>query len=187
MAKNEKQRLFEIMSRIDSSYKPNLNENFDLSQQQILNDILGMNENPTDWWNKFIQYGKKGLLTASIVLALSMSSYATSDEKKLDVINMGLEMLDSDERMNMINFLIGYSTEVLRKNMRERHLDQKTSDAYYSLNSYLMFIRRTGRSFSLSDLRTPEQQETVKSILAERGGMDLNRINDYIELGKASN
>jgi len=105
---NIKKKLFERMEYLNPEFKNNtgfLNKN----EQIIINNIFSLNENSNNWWEKFIQYGKKGLLTAGIILSIAFSSQAQNEHKTDDVIKIGTQMINKKDADNVYNYIIGSS------------------------------------------------------------------------------
>lgn len=102
--KQNKERLFEIMNKVAGMP---LNENFD-SEKDIINDILSINEGENNILNKLINYGKRGLLTASIIIAVAGSPEAKENKISDDVIKHGIEYVDDKEdKIELYNLIIG--------------------------------------------------------------------------------
>ena len=101
---DNKKLLFERMEYLNPDFKQPTNE----SEQEIINDILSTNESVSDWWSKFINYGKKGLLTSAIIVAIAFSAQAQQQNKTDDVLNTGIEMTNNVEvKQDIYNFIIG--------------------------------------------------------------------------------
>jgi hypothetical protein len=106
---NTKRLLFERMSYLNPDFKKP--EYLSESDEEIINDILSTNEGVgNDWWNKFINYGKKGLLTTGIILAVALSTQASNSNKTDDVIKSSVEFVNNpDDIINVYNYMIGAS------------------------------------------------------------------------------
>ena len=103
--KYNKQRLLEVMERVDPSFNTQETGN---DEQAIINDILSVSEGISDWWNKFVQYGKKGLLTAAIIVAVAFSAQAQQQSSPEGVLKAGIEMSsDTQIKQDVYNFMIG--------------------------------------------------------------------------------
>jgi len=50
-----------------------------------------IDENIGTWWNKFIDYGKKGLLTAAILLSVAFSAQSQKQNKSIDELIKALK------------------------------------------------------------------------------------------------
>lgn len=104
MKKNNKQLLFERMNKVAGMPLP---ENFD-SEKDIINDILSINEGEDNILNKLINYGKKGLLTASIIIAVAGSSQAKQNKISDDIVKRGIEYIDDKkDKVDLYNLIIG--------------------------------------------------------------------------------
>ena len=104
---SNKQRLFEVMERINPDFKTPVDEAGD--EQAIIADILAVNEDANGWWNKFLQYGKKGLLTAAIIITIAGSAQAQQQNMTDDVLKAGMEMTQNkpEETKHIHNLMIG--------------------------------------------------------------------------------
>jgi len=77
--KTNKELLFERMEAVNPDFK-RPQENIPNSEQEIVNDILSLNEGIDNILNKIKEYGKRGLLTAAILLAVAVGSNAQEHE-----------------------------------------------------------------------------------------------------------
>ena len=186
MKKDSKQRLFEVMSRLDKTFKPVLNENvgggLSPEEQQILNDIVSVNESGGDWWSKFVEYGRKGMLTAAVVLALAFSTQAQSGGKTGDVIKTGIEMTQGNHETDLLNFLIGFSTQSISGGMENRNFDNNYYSGLKSVREYAI-TRRDGGSAELDDLG----KAALRAIYKYTNNIDANGIQDFIDFGATIN
>jgi hypothetical protein len=124
---SNKQRLFEVMERLNPEFKTPVDEAGD--EQAIIADILAVNEDANGWWNKFIQYGKKGLLTAAIIIAVAFSAQAQQQSSPEGVLKAGVEMSsDSQIKQDVYNFMIGAVHAGSENNVRDGKMENfKTS------------------------------------------------------------
>lgn len=102
MKKNDKQRLFEVMGKLDKSFKPPLNESVAMNQNEkaIFNDIMSETLDESINFNsalgKIKEYGRKGLLTITLLTAL-LTTNAFSQEQKEQIKNVAqTELTDAD-------------------------------------------------------------------------------------------
>ena len=173
----QKQRLFEIMGHLNPTFNI-LNESLSSNEQNIINDILSVNEGENDWWNKFINYGKKGLLTAGIVLSIAFSSAAQQDNKINDVINYGIENTLPIEKNDIINFIIGIATENLTLSMKNSDIDGAA--AYKELITNFTNKRDNKSSQELST-SAKKHLSIIKNLIKH---LDTDTINHFIDVGK---
>ena len=122
------QRLIEVMQKVDPSFKPKLNENNvkpDNREQEIINDILSTNESVGDWWNKFVQYGKRGMLSLAIITMIASSAQAKEDNKTTDVIKTGIEYVNNVENQDkeFFNLVIGIAEAYRKKALNDKNID----------------------------------------------------------------
>ena len=124
---SNKQRLFEVMERLNPEFNTPVDEAGD--EQAIIADILAVNEDANGWWNKFIQYGKKGLLTAAIIIAVAFSAQAQQQSSPEGVLKAGVEMSsDSQIKQDVYNFMIGAVHAGSENNVRDGKMENfKTS------------------------------------------------------------
>jgi len=195
MKKDSKQRLFEVMGRLDSTFKPRLNENVQNmsgEEQQILNDILSVNEGGGDWWNKFIEYGRKVLLTSAIVLSLAFSTQATNNNKSGEVITHGIEMVEPNYQKDILNFIISYTTERYSEMISQRIHNNVYPDMVYmkglrDLGNYA-FSKRDGMNVTM----TKEAQEVFDRMIEvfskkSGDGASADFIQSHIQRGERIN
>ena len=74
--KSSKELLFERMEAVNPDFKRPLPS----GEQEIVNDILSLNEGIDSILNKIKEYGKRGLLTTAILLAVALGANAQEDE-----------------------------------------------------------------------------------------------------------
>ena len=142
---NNKKLLFERMEYLNPDFKQPMNE----SEQEIINDILSTNESVGDWWNKFINYGKKGLLTSTIILAIAFSTQAQQQNKTDDVLNTGIEMTNNVEvKQDVYNFIIGATLAGGKDYIRSGKMDDFKSSS--ELIQHYMALRNDETPQSLS-------------------------------------
>ena len=89
MKKSSKELLFERMEAVNPDFK-RPQENVPNSEQDIVNDILSLNEGIDSILNKVKEYGKRGLLTATILLAVALGANAQSREYA-EIMRVGRE------------------------------------------------------------------------------------------------
>jgi hypothetical protein len=95
-------RIFESVNKVKIKA---LNESLMDNEQSIINDILSVNEDLNSIKSKIINYGKKGLLTLGILLAVANSVNA---ETASDVIDTGIEYLKDAPKNDFYSACIGY-------------------------------------------------------------------------------
>ena len=132
-----KKKLFERMEYLNPDFK--LNEDIGHNEQEIINDILSTNEDANNWWNKFVQYGKKGLLTVGIVLAVALSSQAQTSHKTDDVIKVGARMLSPEEANDLYNYMIGAG--LVMSNYFKKNVDTENVNACSEIIAHYMNLR----------------------------------------------
>jgi len=179
MKKDIKSILFERMERLNPDFKKpvELSEN----EQQIINDILSTNESVDNWWNKFIQYGKKGLLTAGIILAIALSSQAANSGKTDDVIKTGTKMVNNPNEINNVyNFIIGASLmlgEHFKNKMDVNHVKGANEIIYHYFK-----LRNNENPGTLSE--NAKQVEHMVNSLYNQYKNNPSKIQSIINKGK---
>ena len=174
--KDSKIRLFEIMGKVNPDFNVNKKE------EEIIQDILSPTEGVSDWFNKFINYGKKGLLTAGIVLSIAFSSQAANDNKTEQVLNYGIEHLSQQEKMDIANFFIGFTSEMITQTMRNG--DYETAKALKEISMYYDKLKKTGKRDSTLLSDKAHQIINIVNKRIKDNKITLEDINYYISLGK---
>ena len=214
MKKDSRQRLFEVMGKLDPKFKINesedpcwdgyeqygtkekdgkevpncipVNEDIrnDLSpkEQQIFSDIISVNESNNNWWNKFIQYGKRGLLTSAIIFALAFSPQAMAQNKSGDVIKAGIEMTDRNQEKDLLNFLIGFTTDEINRAKQTNNLDSYYYQGIESVRNYAINRKQSKESF-LDTLG----QSSLKELFNIHRELNKDEIMKYVEMGQQLN
>ena len=153
-------------------------ENLSNQEQKIINDILSTNENVGDWFSKFINYGKKGLLTAGIILSIAFSSVAQDANKTQDVIKQGIEMSDEQSKKDVYHFMIGLSNENASLSMKNG--DIESAGAFKEISKHYQDLR---------DNKTPNRlsidaKKQIKIMINMQKNLDENTILSFIQSGK---
>lgn len=172
-----KQRLFEVMQRVDPSFntqQPNDNE------QDIINDILSVSEGVSDWWNKFVQYGKKGLLTAAIIIAVAFSAQAQQQSSPDGVLKAGIEMSqDTQIKQDVYNFMIGAVLRANEFNMKNKKMERFKAGT--DLIKYYLDLREGRTPQKLSN----EADNFKTSIITtyKKGGINKDLVKTFTNNG----
>jgi len=146
----------------------------------IINDILSNNESINDWWNKFITYGKRGLLTASIVLSIAFSTQAQNNNKTNDVIKSGVELLkDNTEKNNVYSFFVGIATENSSLSMKNGDID--AAGAFKEISKYYQALRDGNKPSPLSSTAL-KYMKVIEKISNKISDTD---ITHFINFGKS--
>jgi len=148
------------------------------NDQSIIDDILSTNESVGSWFEKFINYGKKGLLTAAIVLSVAFSTQAKNQNKTTDVINHGIELLQSSEKKDVYSFFVGIAAESASISMKNGEIESSAG-----------FIELSKHYQSLRDNKIPDKLsknaikcfESIKNITKK---LDKNDFIHFIQEGK---
>jgi len=168
--KNNKQRLFEIMSRVDPSFNPN-------NEQDIIDDILSLNEGISDIMDKLINYGKKGLLTASIVLAVAFSSIAQQQSKSNEIIRVGNELLQTNEKQMVYAFMVAIATESTTLSMENNKIND--AGAFKEIALHYENLRDGKTTQPLSE----NAMSYLKNMVNIYKNLDKDTVDYFIKLG----
>jgi len=156
-------------------YISSLNE----SEQQIVDDILATNESADTWWNKFLEYGKKGVLTAAIILSVAMSAQAQTAGKIDQTIKMGIELTqDQNIKKDVYSFFIGMATENASISMKSGDID--AAGAFKEISKYYQDLRDDKTPTPLST----DTQKYVKIMKNIHIQLDQKTIEHFIQSGK---
>jgi hypothetical protein len=156
MKKSSKELLFERMEYLNPDFNRRLNENLNDKEQNIINDILSTNEGIGDWWNKFVQYGKKGLLTTAIIFAIASSAQAQQQNKTADVIKTGIELTQNQNtEVNKVlhNFVIGMAIIAGEDDMEKGRIDNA------KLKSEVIKFHMERRNGNTSNTLSPQAKQ----------------------------
>lgn len=144
---------------------------------RIINDILSTNEGFGDWFNKFVEYGKKGLLTAGIILTIAFSAQAENTNKTNDVIKQGIELASSDVKNDVYSFMIGISKENVSLSMKKGDID--SAGAFKEISKYYQDLKTGKKPLEL----TNHAKKYMKVISEMYENLDQEAINHFIRVG----
>jgi len=158
-------------------------ENFikkDLTKDEIdiINDILSTNEDFSDWFNKFIQYGKRGLLTATIILSIAFSGQAQNSNKTQDVIKQGIELSTDEVKKDVYCFMVGISTESSSMSIKKGDID--AAGAFKEISKHYQNLRDGKTTDGLSS----NAKKYLGVLTSTQEKLDQNAMRHFIELGK---
>lgn len=185
--KETKQRLFEVMGKVDKTFKPNnsnLNKNhtnLNDKEQQIFNDILSTNEGVGDWWNKFVQYGKKGLLTTAIIFAIASSAQAQQQNKTADVIKAGIELTqnqNTETNKDLHNLVIGMALYAGENYMKQGKMELQ------KLNSEVIKFHVDRKNGMTTNKLSPQAKAYEDTLFDTAMKMNMS-YDKFVENGKA--
>ena len=168
---NNKQRLFEVMEKLNPSF------NTQNSEQSIIDDILSVDEGVGDMLAKLIDYGRKGLLTAAIVIAVALSAQAQQQNKSTEVIKAGTEVLKNDQQKVIYAFMVGIAQESVSLSMKKR--DVEAASAFKEIARYYE-AKRDG--FTPQEL-TPAASTYLKVLFNSYSDLSTNQFNHFVQLG----
>ena len=151
---------------------------FTISEKHIIDDIFSSNENIGTWWDKFVDYGKKGLLTATILLSIAFSAQAQQQNKSLNVINQGTQMMQSNDKKDVYSFFVGISSENASLSMQRGDID--SAGGFKEITKYYENLR---------DNKLPEKlsQNAIKCLQVIKNlynKLDKNDVSNFIQNGK---
>ena len=148
-------------------------------EQAIIADILSVNEGMGDIVSKVVEYGKKGLLTAAIVLAVALSSQAQQQNKTNDIIGVSHKYIDNNEQQLVYSFMVGISSELASKFMKSGQ-DIENSGVLIEISIYYEALRDGKQPQQLSKLAASNALTLMKHFQ----NADKETINKYIEIGR---
>ncbi len=149
------------------------------NEQSIIADILSVNEGMGDIVSKVVEYGKKGLLTAAIVLAVALSSQAQQQNKTNDIIGISHKYIDNNEQKLVYSFMVGISTELASQSMKNGG-EMENSGSLIEISIYYEALRDGKQPRQLSELAA----SNAKTIMKHFQNADKETISKYIEIGK---
>ena len=155
-----------------------LKENYSNEEIMIINDILSTNEGLRDWFTKFLHYGKKGLLTASIILSIAFSAQAQNSNKTEDVIKQGTELATNDVKKDVYSFMVGIATE--SSSIAMKNGDVEAAGACKEISKHYQNLRNCESTTELSN-NAKKYMQKLDNI---RQKLDDNTIKYFIEVGK---
>lgn len=149
--------------------------NFSTTELEIINDILSVNEELGGILDKLKNYGKKGLLTLSIILALAGTVNAT---EATNVIETGVEYVDNVDKTDIYSALLSLSKGLLSEEMKGGADMDKVEGLKILSNYYLE--KRDGH-----DVKLPENVKVFQlSVLKHMKSLDGKTIKQLTEDGK---
>jgi len=151
-----------------------------ISTSQEIIDILSVNEGFGDIFTKLKTYANKGILTASIVLAVALSSQSNQNSPT-EIIKTGTELLQNNEKQLMYSFMVGISTEYASKFMKNSDIDN--SGILIEIAKYYENLRDGKTPLKLSDVA----KDRIKLLMIHYKNLDENSIQKYIQQGKTIN
>ena len=149
-----------------------------LYENNIINDILSTNEGVGYWWNKFINYSKKGLLTASIILSVAFSAQAQNANKTQDVLKQGVELSTKNVKHDVYAFMVGVATENISISMKNG--DVYSVGEFKKISKYYQDLRDNKETQKLSD--DAKKRMLLLSNIYKK--LDDNTIKHFIEIGE---
>jgi len=149
-----------------------------MTDKCIIDNIFSSNESISEWWSKFIDYGKKGLLTATILLSIAFSSQAQQQNKSMDVIKQGTQMMQSNDKNNVYSFFVGISTE--NSSLSMRNGDIESAAGFKEISKYYENLRdgKDAEKLSINAIKC------IKKIKNLYNKLDKNDISNFIQNGK---
>jgi len=151
---------------------------YEYNCEYIIKDIL--NENiASDVLGKIKEYGKKGLLTAAILLTLAGTAQAQNKAQAADVLKTGIEYVnDKSVKTDIYSALTSLAAKYTSFAMQERKIEE--AGGFKEVRLYYQNLR---------DGKTPQQlsemgKKCAKIILNSMKKFDNNMFNELIQDGK---
>lgn len=185
--KNPKERLFEMMQKVNPDFnhkiiKENINES-NPSEEEIVKDILSsINENSLDEGlgddvlRKIKDYGRRGLLTASIILMLMAN--VSGEETKKNIMDVGVNVIENNEKQLFYKAIIGLSTKYTGFSMKKS--DMNAAIAFRALTNYYI-DQYNGKTYDLPNiLDASSSGSLLKGITIGNRKINLLNYNDIL-------
>ena len=157
-------------------------------EKAVVDDILGELNNLQEIdlnkiKEKLKYYGRKGMLTLSIILAVAGGLQASPNISQ-DVISTGIEMVDPSSQTDFYNGLIGYIHTIKQKEFKTSGADIELIGALKELQMYYQDLRDNKTPLSLSKSAQAAQTAVFSEINKDTlqiGGVD---IFNYVTIGQ---
>jgi hypothetical protein len=157
-------------------------------EKAVVDDILGELNNLQEIdlnkiKEKLKYYGRKGMLTLSIILAVAGGLQASPNISQ-DVISTGIEMVDPSSKTDFYNGLIGYIHTIKQKEFKTSGADIELIGALKELQMYYQDLRDNKTPLSLSKSAQAAQTAIFSEINKDTlqiGGVD---IFNYVTIGQ---
>ncbi len=133
---------YSITLNIYKQIKPEIN-------QINIDDLLSANESVSEIIDKVKYYGKKGLLTTSLLLSLAGNLSAQNKDVN-SIMKVGLEYTDNITKAQLYNAVIGLSTKYTSLSMQKS--DIESAGAFKEISIYYTKLRDNQKVNELSDL-----------------------------------
>ena len=180
LSKNDIEEVFQILSpSVEESKKPKTNK-LSPDEKDIVDDILSevnnlQEANLDKLKEKITSYGKKGLLTLSILLSVANGLQANPDTTST-IIDSGIEMVDSTEQKALYSAVVGYAQKLLNISLKKGDID---------LSGYLKEVKTHYESLrdNKSGKKLSKGAESVAKMILKKLSKSQN-INDYINFGQ---
>jgi len=160
-------------------------EGLSSKEQDIVDDILSevnnLQEVDLDKLKEKIKlYGRKGMLTLSILLSVASGLQANPGTAK-DIVDVGIEMVDTKGKTDFYNSMIGYISEIKQQAFKSGG-DINMIGSLKELQLHYQALRDNETPAPLS---TPAKA-SQESILKNMADLDMNTIQDYISMGQGT-
>ena len=160
-------------------------EGLSSKEQDIVDDILSevnnLQEVDLDKLKEKIKlYGRKGMLTLSILLSVASGLQANPGTAK-DIVDVGIEMVDTKGKTDFYNSMIGYISEIKQQAFKSGG-DINMIGSLKELQLHYQALRDNETPAPLSIPAKASQE----SILKNMADLDMNTIQDYINMGQGT-
>ena len=160
-------------------------EGLSSNEQDIVDDILSEVYNLQEvdlnkLKEKIKLYGRKGMLTLSILLSVANGLQANPGVVK-DIVDVGIEMVDTKGKTDFYNSMIGYISEIKQQAFKSGG-DINMIGSLKELQLHYQALRDNETPVPLS---TPAKA-SQESILRNMSNLDMNTIQDYISMGQGT-
>lgn len=160
-------------------------EGLSSKEQDIVDDILSEVNNLQEvdldkLKEKIKSYGRKGMLTLSILLSVASGLQANPGAAK-DIVDVGIEMVDTKGKTDFYNSMIGYISEIKQQAFKSGG----DINMIGSLKELQLHYQALRDNETPSPLSTPAKA-SQESILKNMADLDMNTIQDYISMGQGT-
>jgi hypothetical protein len=175
MRKYNQKRLMEMMERVNPD-----SVNHIPNEKEIIDDILSLDEGVSDMLSKMKEYARKGLLTATVILAVASAVAAgnvNGNIKYDDVVEKGVEMVDEQEQKETHAFFVGIASDMASQSYKQGNID--AAGAFKEIAKYHESLRDNEKPQPLSknaQKYAPVLKNTMKTL-------NNNMIEHFINKG----
>lgn len=193
--KDQKILLFERMKYLNSDFKYSINEseinsiddltntnNNPKTEKEIIDDILSINESVGNILSKISDYGRKGLLTATIILSVAgaVASGIGNGVTLEQIIKTGADSINNNQKIELYSAFVGLANKMTDTEFKQRDYDR--AGAFKEIAMYYADLRDGKTPLGLSD--NAKKYETDFFKVFNKFKNDDYAIKQLIDSGK---